>query len=90
MHKVYIIQNQEGILYKGYSDNIIQRVEAHNNDLSNYTAGKGPWKLVFVKSFTLKTQALKFEKMLKRQNHKYLYWIINESDHNELKGGRLG
>ena len=73
--------NQEGTLYKGYSENIIQRGEAHNNGLRKYTAGKGPWKLVFVKSFTLKTQALKFEKMLKRQNRKYLCWIINESEY---------
>ena len=42
--------NQEGTLYKGYSENIIQRGEAHNNGLRKYTAGKGPWKLVFVKS----------------------------------------
>ncbi len=83
MHFVYIIQNQNGVFYKGYSTNPEQRLEQHNEGLSRYTAGKGPWKMVFLKSFKSKTEALKYELMLKRQNHRYLDWLIL-SEHNEI------
>lgn len=87
MYTVYIISNKEGLYYKGFTTNLAQRLEAHNLGLSNYTAGKGPWDLIFIKSFEDKSEALKFEKMLKRQNKKYLDWLI-QSDKNELAGGR--
>jgi putative endonuclease len=82
-HFVYIIRNFENILYKGYSTDVKQRVEFHNSGKSNYTKNKGPWNLVFLMEFTEKTDALKFEKMLKRQNHKYLDWLI-ASVRNEI------
>jgi putative endonuclease len=82
-HFVYIIINPDGILYKGYTTNINQRIEYHNTGKSQYTKNKGPWKVVFIKSFEVKSEALKYEKMLKRQNHKYLNWLL-DSDKNEL------
>jgi predicted GIY-YIG superfamily endonuclease len=45
--------------------------------------------LVFIKSFTSKSAALTFEKMLKRQNRRYLEWLI-QSEQNEYAGVRLG
>ncbi|MEQ8244253.1 GIY-YIG nuclease family protein [Fulvivirga sp.] len=89
MYTVYIIANKNGLYYKGFTTNILQRLEAHNSGMSNYTFGKGPWELIFIKTFEDKSDALKFEKMLKRQNKKYLDWLI-QSDKNELAGGRLG
>ena len=83
MHFVYIIQNQNGVFYKGYTTQPEQRLNYHNNGMSRYTASKGPWKLVFLKNFITKTEALKFELMLKRQNHSYLDWLI-ASDKNEI------
>ena len=80
---VYIISNPEGIYYKGYTTDIIHRLEKHNSTLGKYTSERGPWTLVFTHSFESKTDALKYEKMLKRQNHKYLDWLI-ASDKNEL------
>lgn len=83
IYTVYIISNPEGIYYKGYTTDIVRRVEEHNSPLGKYTSEKGPWTLVFIHSFQSKTDALKYEKMLKRQNHKYLDWLI-ASDKNEL------
>ena len=83
MFYVYIIKNSNNILYKGYTSDIAKRIEYHNTGKSEFTKGKGPWKLVFIKSFDDKAETLKFEKMLKRQNHKYLNWLI-ESDKNQL------
>ena len=82
-HFVYIIQNTQNIFYKGYSTNIAKRLDYHNSNKSTYTKNKGPWVLVFIQKFDSKTEALKFEKMLKRQNHKYINWLI-ESDRNQI------
>ena len=73
---VYIISNPYGIYYKGYTTDITRRLEEHNSPLGKYTSERGPWKLIFVKNFQDKSEALKYEKMLKRQNHKYLDWLI--------------
>jgi putative endonuclease len=89
MHYVYIIKNIDNILYKGYTLDIQKRLIAHNEGLSRYTKNKGPWSLVFIKYFKEKSEALQFEKLLKRQNRRYLDWLIS-SDKNELSGGRLG
>jgi putative endonuclease len=83
IYTVYIISNPDGIYYKGYTTDIVQRLEQHNSPIGKYTSEKGPWVLVFTKSFDNKSEALKYEKMLKRQNHKYLDWLI-ASDKNEL------
>ena len=82
-HFVYIISNPLEIYYKGYTTNLLQRLDFHNTNKGNYTKNKGPWKLILYKSFDSKSEALSIEKMLKRQNHKYLNWLI-ESDRNEL------
>ena len=82
-HFVYILKNQENIFYKGYSTDVDKRLDYHNSNKSDYTKNKGPWTLIFIKKFDAKSEALKFEKMLKRQNHKYLEWLV-ESDKNEL------
>ena len=82
-HYVYIIVNSNNLYYKGYSVNPEQRLIYHNANKSSYTKNKGPWSFIFIKSFDKKTEALRFEKMIKRQNHKYLDWLI-KSDKNEL------
>jgi putative endonuclease len=50
----------------------------HNDNLSDYTKGKGPWRLVFVQEFELQKEALIQEKKLKRCNKKYLQWLIRQ------------
>ncbi len=83
-HFVYIIYSENhNVYYKGYSQDVEKRLKEHNAGLSRYTSNKGPWELVFVKSFESKSDALKYELMLKRQNHKYILWLIN-SEQNEM------
>ena len=83
MYFVYIISNPSNILYKGYTRNIVKRLEYHNSGKSKYTRNKGPWKLVFIKTFSDKSEALKYEIKLKKQNNKYLNWLI-QSENNEM------
>ena len=83
-HYVYILKSQSsGYYYKGYTTDYKKRLEEHNADLSRWTAGKGPWTLVYLETCDSKTAALKREKMLKRQNHDYLEWLFGQES-NEV------
>jgi putative endonuclease len=76
-YTVYILQSQtKGVYYKGYTSNLEKRLWEHNNGLSRYTREKGPWKLVFTKSFANKKDALIFEKRIKKFNSQSLANLI--------------
>ncbi len=82
-YTVYIICNPQKIYNKGFTSNVLRRLEEHNSSIGKYTSEKGPWTLVFKHSFISKSDALKYERMLKRQNHNYLDWLI-ASEKNEI------
>ena len=67
MHYVYVLQNADGILYKGYSENIEHRLLQHNTDdsFASYTSKRGPWKLVYKEEFGTKKEAILREKFFK-------------------------
>ncbi len=82
MHYVYILHSEShNIYYKGYTQYPEKRLFEHNNNLSRYTANKGPWKLVYLEKFELKKDALIREKQLKRSNSNYIKWVIQQ-DYN--------
>ena len=83
VYTVYIICNPQKIYYKGFTSDVLRRLEEHNSSIGKYTSEKGPWTLVFKHSFISKSDALKYERMLKRQNHNYLDWLI-ASEKNEI------
>ena len=82
-YTVYIICNPQKVYYKGFTSDVLRRLEEHNSSIGKYTSEKGPWTLVFKHSFISKSDALKYERMLKRQNHNYLDWLI-ASEKNEI------
>ena len=81
---VYILYSKsKNVYYKGFSENPENRLIQHLEGKSQYTSQINDWKLVFIRSFESKTEALMYEKMLKRQNQNYLRWLIN-GELNEL------
>jgi putative endonuclease len=63
---VYIIYSKSyRIYYKGFTENPEQRIKEHNENMSRFTSGKGPWELVYLHSFPTKKEALIAEKKLK-------------------------
>lgn len=64
-----------------------KRLEFHNTDKSKYTSGKGPWVLVYQEEYETRSEAMKREKQLKRQNRKYLEWLINGGSEAERNLG---
>ena len=69
--------------YKGFSSDIHRRLFEHNHHLSRHTAGKGPWKLVFIRKQDTKASAMMEERRVKRLNRRSLELMI-KSDLNEL------
>ncbi|MGB4415491.1 MAG: GIY-YIG nuclease family protein [Paludibacter sp.] len=80
---VYIIQSeQDQTYYKGFTENIVKRLEQHNNGESEYTSRKMPWKLVYLEELTTKREALIREKQIKRFNTVYLKKLIEDYQNN--------
>jgi len=76
-HYVYLLySDSEKIFYKGYSEHPFERLDAHNRDESRYTAGKGPWRLVYLEVYATKREALIREEKLKRGNAAYFQKLI--------------
>ncbi|WP_347050156.1 GIY-YIG nuclease family protein [Flavobacterium olei] len=79
MFYVYIIYSKTfDVYYKGFSENISQRLLYHNDNNSRYTSNKGPWELVYSKAFETKKEALIEELRLKKLNRKSLETLINK------------
>jgi putative endonuclease len=68
---VYVIKNNQGERYIGSTENLVKRLETHNDTsrekakFHRYTYKKGPWRLIFKKEFNTRKEALLFEKYLK-------------------------
>jgi len=78
-HYTYIIYSKSfDLYYKGETADIEKRLADHNADLSRFTAGKGPWKLVWAKTFSNRREALIEEKRLKKLNRRSLEKLIKE------------
>jgi putative endonuclease len=76
MYYVYILYSPSfQVYYKGYTENINDRLAQHNAGLSRYTAGKGPWELIILECYSTKREALIREKSLKRCKSDYFEWL---------------
>ncbi|WP_035646000.1 GIY-YIG nuclease family protein [Flavobacterium sp. ASV13] len=79
MFYVYIIYSKTfDVYYKGFSEDVSQRLLYHNENRSRYTSNKGPWELVYLKAFETKKEALVEELRLKKLNRKSLEALIKE------------
>ena len=67
----YIIESHSNFRwYIGHSNDIERRLTEHNSGQSKSTRGKGPWKLIFLKSFDNNLEANRFELKLKKLRNK--------------------
>lgn len=66
-HYVYILQSESypQRFYVGYTDNLQNRIAAHNDKKCKHTSKFIPWKIKTALAFTEKEKALAFEKYLK-------------------------
>ncbi len=69
---VYLIRSipSPDQIYVGFTQDLRERFERHNQNDSPHTAKFGPWELVSYFSFSTKQTALDFEKYLKSHSGK--------------------
>ena len=65
IYRVYVLQNNDGRFYTGLSDDVGRRIHQHNFGSSEWTRGKGPWKLIWQSHEMNLSDARKLELMLK-------------------------
>jgi len=51
--------------YTGFTSNLATRIKSHNEFGNDWTSKYRPWKLIFTKEFTIKSEAMHYEKWLK-------------------------
>jgi putative endonuclease len=78
---VYIIYSKKlNKYYVGYSENIILRLQQHNEGISIFTSKANDWKLVYHEPFATRQEAQKREKAIKaKKSRRYIEWLIGSA-----------
>ena len=67
---VYILLCQDGTFYTGFTKNVEERTRLHANGRgARYTKSHPPREVVHIEQFTLRSEAMKREKAIKKLNH---------------------
>ena len=73
MYYTYILENPDGRLYIGQSDNVEKRLLRHNSNMVKSTKHKGSWKLIYSRAFAARSEAVACETYLKSlKSSKYI------------------
>lgn len=82
MFYIYILQNKDGDLYKGYTSDLKKRLKEHNQGLNLSTKKGLPWKVIYYEACLVESDARRRERylkttqgarLLKRRLKDYLY-----------------
>ena len=77
MNYTYILKCKDGSLYTGWTNDLEQRVAAHNTGKgAKYTRGRGPVQLVYLEEFDTKQEAMSKEAKIKRLTRKEKLLLI--------------
>lgn len=81
MYYTYILYSQFlDVYYKGFTTDIVKRLEYHVLGKSKYTSKSKDWKMVYYELFDSKTKALIEEQRLKKLNRASIEKIITNFD----------
>ncbi len=82
MFTVYVIKSlTRDYKYVGFTNNIVRRLNDHNNGYNKTTKPYAPFELIYTKSFTSRIEARKHEKFLKSTHgRKFLTKFLNGKD----------
>ena len=74
----YLILTVDNTLYCGYTDDPEKRFEKHKAGLAaKYTRAHKPLKMVYVKEFDTKSEALKEERRIKKLSRRQKEELVN-------------
>lgn len=86
MYYTYIIWSHSfEIFYKSVTQDPDNFLLEHNSNLNHFTAGKGPWAILFLKKHISKREAFAELKWFKNLNQKSIQKLI-DSKENLCKG----
>ncbi len=90
MYTFYVLQNHQGKIYKGYTNDLSRRLVEHNNKYrKSYASKRGPWKLVYQEVFKDKTEVIKRERYFKSgRGREELKRILNNEQNVFVMTGR--
>lgn len=78
-HTVYILKCSDNTLYTGYTNDLENRLKAHEAGKgAKYTRGRGPFQVMFVEKFPTKEEAMKREYEIKQLTRKGKFQLIRD------------
>ena len=85
MHQSYILYSQSKDRYYigSTSVGVELRLKRHNEGWTKSTKSGIPWELKYAKGFGSKSEALKWEKFIKKQKSRLFIQTLISSDENE-------
>ena len=77
MYYTYILENDQGSIYIGQTNDAAARLIRHNANRVQSTKNHGPWKIVYKKEFASRKEAVNYESYLKSlKNPKYIKAVL--------------
>ncbi|KAA3639116.1 MAG: GIY-YIG nuclease family protein [Bacteroidetes bacterium] len=80
MFFTYVIQSlKTNQIYIGQTNDLEDRLLRHNSNRNKWTKNKGPWSIIFSKSFETRSEAVRLERKLKafKSRERVISWIQN-------------
>ena len=79
-HYVYMLKCNDGTFYVGYATAISRRVREHNESTkgAKYTRGRRPVVLVYYEECESRSEALKYEHVLRKKSRKSKEKLVKE------------
>ncbi|WP_300349574.1 GIY-YIG nuclease family protein [Clostridium sp.] len=85
MNYVYILKCKDDSLYTGWTNDLKNRIKAHNNGTgAKYTRGRGPVKLVYYEEFEEKREAQSREYKIKKLTKKQKLELIDSREKEDF------
>lgn len=82
----YIVECRDGSLYTGWTNDIVKRIENHNNGSgAKYTRSRLPVRLVYYEVYSTKKEAMQREYAIKQLTKADKHALILQNMTEELK-----
>jgi len=65
MFFVYVLRNETGRHYTGFTSDVVQRLGQHNNGMTKSTKNRDRWALIYQEEYATRAEAMGREKFLK-------------------------
>ena len=88
VYYVYLLKTLDGFInksYVGYTNNLSNRIDKHNNNLGAKSTKGYKWQLIYKKKFYSKNKALSFEYKLKKDRKERLILIKKKKKNKKYK-----